>query len=442
MPHGGFVTTYADITDRKEAAEQLRELKENLEKRVAERTAELTSVNAKLWLEVEERTRMAEALRAAKAEAEDANLGKTRFLAAASHDLLQPLNAARLFVSALAERRLPEKESEFVSRIDGALASVEGLLGTLLDISKFDAGVVATQEADFCIGELLFALDHEYRSIARDAKLDFRVVPSATMVRSDPGLLGRILRNFVSNALRYTNQGGVLIGCRRAGGHARIEVWDTGIGIPEACLGEIFEEFRQFNVPQHLKEKSFGLGLAIVVRIARILGHRIDVRSEQGRGSVFSIDIPLSSGRSVSRLPEPACLTLSDNIPGTFVVVVENDDSILAGMRELLEGWGCKVLTATSTATALPELKLCGRRPDIVVADYHLDEGENGLAAIQEIRRACAHDMPAMIITADRSSEILRLVTENGYPVLKKPVKPAKLRALMSHLRTEGMRRG
>lgn len=436
MPQGGFVTTYADITDRKEAAEQLRESKENLEKRVAERTQELTSVNAKLRLEIEERTRMAEALRRAKAEAEDANLGKTRFLAAASHDLLQPLNAARLFVSALSERALPEKESQFVSRIDGALASVEGLLGTLLDISKFDAGVVATEEADFCIGDLLFALEHEYRPIAREAGLDFTVVPSATMVRSDPGLLGRILRNFVSNAIRYTNNGGILIGCRRARGHARIEVWDTGIGIPEACLGEIFEEFRQFSVPQHLKEKSFGLGLAIVVRIARILGHRIDVRSEQGKGSVFSIEIPLSARRSTSRLPEPACLSLGDNISGCFVVVVENDDGILAGMRELLEGWGCTVVTATGTAMAVRELRLCGRLPDIVVADYHLDDGGNGLAAIREIRRVCAHEVPAMIITADRSSEILQFVRESGYPVLKKPIKPAKLRALMSHMRT------
>lgn len=434
MPQGGFVTTYADITDRKEAAEQLRESKENLERRVAERTAELTAVNTQLRLEIEERRRMEDALRVAKAEAEDANLSKTRFLAAASHDLLQPLNAARLFVSALAERQLPDKESVFVSRIDGALVSVEGLLGTLLDISKFDAGVVATEEADFCIGDLLFALEQEYGPVARDAGLSLKVVPSTTMVRSDPGLLGRILRNFVSNAIRYTKAGRVLLGCHRRRGCARIEVWDTGIGIPEENLSEIFEEFQQFNVPQHLREKSFGLGLAIVVRIARILGHQIDVRSEEGRGSVFSIEIPLSHGSAASEGTELVYQALCDNISGAFVVVVENEESILVGMRELLEGWGCAVLTATDFAMALPELNLCGRIPDMVIADYHLDGGGDGLTAIQELRRACAYEMPAMIVTADRSLQTLQSIREKGCPVLKKPLKPAKLRALMSHL--------
>jgi signal transduction histidine kinase/CheY-like chemotaxis protein len=439
MPQGGFVTTYADITDRKEAAELLKEAKENLERRVKERTVELTNVNAQLRLEIEERTRMEEALRVAKAEADDANLSKTKFLAAASHDLLQPLNAARLFVAALSERELPEKESVFVSRIDGALASVEGLLVTLLDISSFDAGVVATQEVDFCLCDLMLELEHEYGPIAREAGLEFKVVPSSTIVRSDPALLGRILRNFVSNAIRYTKEGRVLLGCRHSRGHARIETWDSGIGIPEAFLNDIFEEFQQFNVPQHLKEKSFGLGLAIVSRIARILNHRVDVRSQEGKGSVFSIRVPLGRHHDASEAQEPSYTAPTDNISGSFVVVVENEDSILVGMRELLEGWGCKVVTATCPAMVLPELKLENRIPDIVVADYHLDEGGDGLKVIKEIRETCDHGVPALIITADRSPEILQFVRESGYPILQKPVKPAKLRALMSHLLTEEM---
>ncbi|MGB7949010.1 MAG: NahK/ErcS family hybrid sensor histidine kinase/response regulator [Candidatus Binatia bacterium] len=437
MPQGGFVSTYADITNRKEAAEQLKEAKETLEKRVVERTAELTEVNAKLRLEIEERARVEEALRLAKAAADDANISKTRFLAAASHDLLQPLNAARLFVAALSERELPEKESVLVSRIDGALASVEGLLGTLLDISRFDAGVVSTEEINFCIDDLLVPLKHEYGPIAHEAGLEFRVVPSTSTIRSDPGLLARILRNFVSNAIRYTAEGRILLGCRRDRGHTRIEIWDTGVGIPGVHLSDIFEEFQQFNVPQHLTDKSFGLGLAIVNRIARMLDHRIDVQSQEGKGSVFSIKVPLGRDSHASELQEYPYSAPSDNISDSFVVVVENEDSILVGMRELLEAWGCKILTATCPAMALSELKLKGRVPDILVADYHLDGGGDGLTAINAIREACGRGIPAMIITADRSPEILQFVRESGFPVLKKPIKPAKLRALMSHLLTE-----
>jgi signal transduction histidine kinase/CheY-like chemotaxis protein len=434
MPGGGFVTTYTDITERKQAAEQLQEAKEGLERRVVERTAELTELNRKLRQEIFERAAAEEALRLAKAEAEEANLGKTRFLAAASHDLLQPLNAARLFVAALSERSLPDKEREFVSRIDGALESVEALLGTLLDISKLDAGAVTVEKTDFCIGDLLSALGQDYAPIAKEAGLDLTVMPCSAVIRSDPALLSRILRNFVSNAIRYTPSGRVLLGCRRRGDRIRIEAWDTGIGIPPGCINEIFDEFRQLNGQDHCKEKSFGLGLAIVKRISRVLGHPIDMRSQLGKGSVFTVEAPVGSLACALPGGDIARLDPNDTFAGAFAVVIENQDSILEGMRELLQGWGCGVLTAADGRTATLELARVGRVPDIVIADYHLDDGLTGVAVIEQIRDACGKDLPAMIITADRSPALVELARRHGHHLLKKPLKPAKLRALMSHL--------
>ncbi|MCP5364710.1 MAG: PAS-domain containing protein [Hyphomicrobiales bacterium] len=273
MPCGGFVATYTDITERKEAAEQLREAKESLERRVVERTAELTKVNAKLRQEISERVRMEEALRQATAEAEQANLSKTTFIAAASHDLLQPLNAARLFVSALSERALAEKETEYVERIDGALGSVEALLGTILDISKFDAGAVVVEKINFRAATLLESLTQEFTPLADEASVTFRVIPSSAIIYTDPALLARILRNFVSNGLRYTLGGRVVLGCRRHGPSIRFEVWDNGPGIPDDCIAEIFQDFRQLNGNQSALGQGCGLGLAIVQRIAKTLGH-------------------------------------------------------------------------------------------------------------------------------------------------------------------------
>jgi signal transduction histidine kinase/CheY-like chemotaxis protein len=437
MPRGGFVTTYADITDRKEAAALLTEAKESLERRVIERTAELTDLNVKLRNEIDERARIEGALRVAKAEADEANLSKTRFLAAASHDLLQPLNAARLFVSALQDRQLPTKESEFVDRVDGALRGVESLLGALLDISKFDAGSVSADVVDFHVSHLLTALRHEYEPLAVQRGLELIVVPSTAVVRSDAGLLGRILRNLVSNAVRYTETGRVLVGCRHDGNQLRIEVWDTGIGIATADLDLIFAEFQQVGSPQSQKEKSYGLGLAIVKRIASILDHRIDVRSEVGKGSVFSVDVPLGHVCKAAEYLVPHYVVPREPVSGSFIAVIENDATILAGMKELLEGWGCRVLTATGSEPVVDALCSHADAPDIVVADYHLADGKNGLNAIGDIRRLCGQDIPAVVITADRSPEVIHTVREHGYPLLRKPLKPAKLRALLTHLRME-----
>jgi signal transduction histidine kinase/CheY-like chemotaxis protein len=432
MPGGGFVSTYMDVTERRLAARQLAEANENLERRVRERTRELTAVNAQLRREISERAMIEEALRQAKAEAEEANFSKTRFLAAASHDLLQPLNAARLFVSALSERPLPSKEEEFVAHINRALGGVEGLLGTLLDISKFDAGGVTPQETDFVVGELLAQLIEEYEPSAQQAGVLLSLVPCNSVVRTDAALLARVLRNFLTNAIRYAPAGRVLLGCRRRSGGVRIEVGDTGPGIPEVFHEEIFEEFRQLDRDRG-QGKSAGLGLAIVKRIARMLDHPVGVRSSLGKGSTFWIEVP--AGRLPQALPHretPACA--ADSLAAAVVAVIDDQESILAGMRELLRGWGCTPVVAIDGRSVVLTLARGARRPDIVIADYHLDGGASGLEAIEEIRDVYGRHVPGLIITADRSPKVVDLVRRHGFHLLRKPVKPAKLRALVSHV--------
>jgi signal transduction histidine kinase len=434
MPGGGFVTSYADITESLAASEQLREAKASLERRVVQRTAELTKVNQMLRQEISERTKIEEALRIAKADAEQANLSKTKFIASASHDLLQPLNAARLFVTALSERPLGDKEGEFVSRIDTALRNVEALLGTILDISKFDAGVVPAQKSSFFIHDLLESLASEYGPVAADAGLRLRVRPCAAIVRSDPSLLARILRNFVSNAIRYTRTGGIVIGCRLRGDHVRIETWDSGIGIPADRIEEIFGEFRQLAAHAAGRDKGFGLGLAIVKRIARILDHPIGVRSWPNRGSVFAIEVPAGDPDRVITSREPRRPLPTDSVANAVVAVIENEETVTEGMRELLEGWGCGVITGATGDAVIRRIQGGDRRPDILIADYHLDEGRTGLAAIDQICRTMGRQAPAIVITADRSPDVLDRVRARGLHLLNKPIRPAKLRALMSHM--------
>lgn len=434
MPGGGFVSTYTDVTELKAAARQLRDAKESLERRVAERTAELTALNRKLRQEIYERAQIEDALRLAKAEAERANLDKTRFIAAASHDLLQPLNAARLFVTALAESPLDNKEQRFVSHIDWALANVESLLESLLDISKLDAGAVKAEKSDFVIGELLQGLGQEFAPVAEDAGLELIVVPCSRVVRSDPALLGRVLRNFISNAIRYTPSGRVLLGCRRRGWAIRIEVLDTGIGIPERSTQEVFEEFRQLDRDGCAKRKGSGLGLAIVKRLSRVLSHPLGVRSQPGKGSTFFIDVPLGTlPRALPERERGPMVPATDLLAEARAVIIEDEDSVRDGMCELLQSWGCRAFAASDGRTALLELARAECSPDIVIADYHLDRGATGLAAVDEVRNVFG-PVPSMIVTADRDRQVLDTIRRHGLHVLQKPLKPAKLRALVSHL--------
>lgn len=426
----GFFTLLQDITDRRRIAAALKDAKETLERRVEERTAALTLLNETLQREIGERREIEAALQLAKSEAERANLGKTKFLAAASHDLLQPLNAARLFVSALSDLSQDRQNRELIDHVDESLGAVEDLLDALLDISKLDAGAVSPEITDFDTSSLLAPLTTEYTVLASERGLELRSVSSSCIVRSDVRLLRRIIQNFLSNAIRYTATGRVLLGCRRTAAGLRIEVWDSGLGIPAEKLDEIFEEFRQLHNAHSRKDRGIGLGLAIVRRIAKMLGTPVGVRSVPGRGSVFSVTVPY--GQTLAALPRSAArMAPEQRLSHSVVLVIDNERSILTGMNALLSGWNCRVYSATSGDEALQVLPGLPTPPDIVIADYHLDDGVSGVSELQRISRACGRILPGIIITANRTEEAQEIARRHGYRLLNKPVKPAQLRSLM-----------
>ncbi|MGD9387857.1 MAG: PAS-domain containing protein, partial [Gammaproteobacteria bacterium] len=429
----GFYALFHDITERRRAQQELREAYGTLEQRVEERTRELSEVNRRLRSEIELRNRIERALRDAKADAESANLSKTRFLAAASHDLLQPLNAARLFTSALGQGEHDARTLRAVERIDSSLRAAEELLGALLDISKLDAGALEARPAHFRVDDVLATLGVEFGVIARERGIEFRTVSSSLGVHTDRQFLRRILQNFLSNALRYTRSGKVLLGCRRRGDTLSIQVLDTGPGIAAEHLErDIFEEFRRFQPRDELGAKGMGLGLAIVQRMARTLGHRVWVRSELGRGSVFAVDLPISQAPALAIREAPAPLPAA-RLDEALVLCIDNEQSILEGMTHLLEGWSCEVLTATGTPAAVAALSRAGRPPDLVVADYHLDGEDTGLRSIAAVRERWG-DVPAVVITADYGESVREHIRAAGFAIMRKPVKPAALRAMMSQL--------
>jgi signal transduction histidine kinase/CheY-like chemotaxis protein len=437
MPDGGFVSTYSDITERKLADTRLRDSEsrlkiaardlqlanESLERRVDQRTAELSTAN--------------QALRLAKVAAELANVSKTKFLAAASHDLHQPLNAARLFVAALAEQNgLDKSNRDLVVSIDNALEAIDGLLRALFDISKLDAGVMTAEMAGFEVAPLLDQLRKEYLPQAREAGINLRVMPCKAVIQSDPRLLGRVLRNFLSNALRYTEKGRILLGCRRRGGRIQIGVWDTGIGIPEEKMGDIFQEFQQIALPGRRREKGMGLGLAIVERISRLLDHPLEVRSRLGKGSSFAISVPLAKrvtlGPAQGQGPVPAADR--DAMTALPILAIDDDPSGLEAITALLTAWKCRVTPIRSRAELHEWLATNPSSPRIVVADYHLGDGSNGVMLIEELRTHFGADLAAFVVTSDRDPGLRAGLKEKGLAMLPKPVQPARLRALISHL--------
>ncbi len=403
MPGGGFVATFTDVTDFRRAERALIRSNETLEQRVRDRTAALAD---------------------ASAAAERANRAKTRFLAAVSHDLAQPLNAARLLTHALAQQTPASAQQATVTQIDGALSSAETLLAGLFDISRLDAGGMVPNRTPFRLDELLAPLSVEFGVLARDRGLALDRVPTRLWVRSDAQWLRRVLQNFLANAVRYTAQGRILLGCRRHGDQVRIEVWDTGPGIADDDRSTIFEEFRRLD----RGGQGLGLGLAIAERIARLLGHTLSLRSRPGHGSVFAIEVPMAAPQMPSAAPTPAAVVEQ---PRGRVLVVDNDPAVLSAMRTLLESWQCQVAVADSVAGA--KRAFADTAPQLLLLDYHLDGGVTGLE-LREKLGAAAAQIPCVIITADHGATIRAEVEAAGCLILHKPLKPLALKSVMARL--------
>lgn len=404
LPGGGYVTSYSDITDYKRVERELREVNETLEQRVELRTR----------------------------EAEAAQQSKTRFLAAISHDVLQPLHAARLFASALRESGDAGEQAHLAARMDASLRAAEDLLDGLLDVSRLDAGVLQPQWSDFDAVDVLRELHAQYAPTAAQRGLSLRVhAPEGLPVRSDLRLLRRALQNFLGNAMRYTHDGGVLLAARRRGDQVLLQVWDTGPGIPAVHLEQIFEEFRRYDQPGERGQRGLGLGLSICQRISSVLDHPLDVRSTVGRGSVFSIRV----GRAARALPLPPPRPLigatDASLAGLRLLCVDNDPEILAGMQALLGRWQVDAHCATTVDGALA---LAGTNPEVLLVDYHLHDRLDGLDTLDALRAACG-PVPGALLTADGSDALKRAAAARGYQLLTKPIRPASLRAFLASVR-------
>lgn len=418
LPGGGIVTTYTDVTQSVAAEDALAAANERLELRVRERTAELERLNSELAR--------------AKTAAEDANLSKTRFLAAASHDILQPLNAARLYASSLSEGAGVAASAELARNVDASLEAVEEILGALLDISRLDAGATKPEISDFGVDGVFRQLELEFAPAARAKGLRLRFAPTRLSLRSDRRLLRRLLQNLVSNALKYTPRGGVLVGARRAGGRVRLEVWDSGLGIPLSKQREIFDEFRRLDHGGHAAS-GLGLGLSIVERLAKLLGHGLEVSSRHGKGSKFAVLATQGEPgwEREAEAPRSAPRAGREPLDGLRVLAIDNEPRALDGLRALLGQWGCRVATAHGRAEAMEALVRMDGPPDAIIADYHLDadDGVSVIAALRAQLRACT---PAILATADRGAEARDAALAADIAILHKPLKPAPLRALLA----------
>ncbi len=372
-------------------------------------------------------------LAAKKEEAERANTAKSRFFASASHDLRQPLHALGLFGEALKQRVNSSELQTLASQISSSISSLETLLNALLDVSRLDAGTIEVRKRHFPASQLFEHLQQQFEGLAAAKGLRLKVRPTGRILYSDPVLLERILINLVSNALRYTQNGRIVVAGRKRGNALLIQVWDTGIGIPEDELKTIFEEFVQLNNPERDREKGLGLGLAIVSRTVNLLGLRQDVRSRAGRGSVFSVEVPLGSARQIAPADPPSMLVAA-SLQERLAVVVDDEAPILRAMESLFKTWGVGLVAGRSAEEALARLASLGTRPDFLITDYSLAEGVDGLEVARRFRAAYGAELPVLILTGDTAADTLQRITEAGLKIMHKPVRPARLRSALAHL--------
>ncbi len=412
MPDGGFVFSFTDVTAERATLVALSRANETLEARVMERTLELED---------------------ALAHAERANASRSRFVAAASHDLLQPLSAAKLFISSIGGEGLDPGAQVALEKAQNALMSVEGLLDALLDISKLESGKAAVSVGAVSLGRLLRTMAEEFAPLAAAKGLRLVVVPCSSVVESDPAYLRRILQNLIGNAIRYTQTGRVLVGARRRGGVVRLEVWDTGPGIPEEAQNDIFKEFHRLNARASASE-GMGLGLAIVERACALLGHPLGLRSEVGRGTCFMLQVPLSDAGEGLPLPvEAPNRRIGPVAADKIAFLVENDADLRRALGLLLEKWGMTVLEAESGEEALALINEIDILPDIFLVDHQLGDGMTGIEFLSRIGRLHG-PVPARLITANRGWDVRAEATSAGIEVLYKPIDPRALEAVMGRL--------
>ena len=367
----------------------------------------------------------------ARSRAESASRSKSLFFAAANHDLRQPLHSLGLFATALRNGNVDDSGRRMIDQILQCTESLEQLFDNLLDISKLDAGQVEVKKEIVAINLVFDRLRSTFATPAQDKGIKLVVRRSRAMLVTDPTLLFRVLSNLVSNSIRYTEKGGVIVACRKRGGAVNIEVWDSGIGIPAEQHERIFEEFYQLNNPSRDRTRGLGLGLATVRRIVQLLDHPLRLRSRAGRGSRFIIGVPVADPNKIHSVAATIEQKVPNLIGGKLIVVIDDEESVRLGMQSLLESWGCKCITAMDSDDALQSID--GRIPDFIIADLRLRGDRNGIEAIRDLRAKLGDGVPAVLISGDTAAEQLRKVSAAGLTMMHKPLKAVRLRALLNH---------